>query len=163
MVTSKELKSDDRRRVAEKKKEREAYKRAEKKEARVQLRENMERARRLVDGELGDYIKDVNYFVKKIKGVKTIRIQFFKNWRKTADVDWMWREMYGHGFNLGFTPDAKYPPTKELVSRLQAAGFKAKAGSKTHQNVEYIDKADGNYDIEYTGGTHEVAHIEISW
>lgn len=114
----------------------------------------MARAKGLLEGELGEFLRRVN------KEANKVMLDCYRCWK--PGEHWPKQELYGEEFELKFDPRPDYAPTKELLRQLRKAGFTARVTVEEKGNYEYVTTADG-YDIVDAPGTHKVYCLEIEW
>ena len=155
MVTKKDLLDDDKKRAAaERRRKKEAD--AEMTRWRAErLEKNKKRARDLVDGELGEFIKTMN-----AKGYKKIKIDSCRTWHPSKH--WEWDENYGAPFVLDWEPKKECEATQILARKLQKAGFSAEVIVEQKQNYESYADYQGQA-IRRVPGTHPEYAMIVSW
>ncbi len=166
MVTRADLFADDEaavRKAAEDKKRSDAWTKQYRAEKLVK---DMERAKTVLDGELGELLKKMNAGTscfKKEKNGRIISIAQHKVWYKSEHKPPYdgWKEEYER-FTLGFMPDPTYKPTKILIKKLHGAGFGARTVAVEKENLHFVNDADGG-GFEPSGGTHTIYCLEITW
>lgn len=155
MVTKKELLEDDKRRAVEEEKMKKQSEKSLAEFERDWRARDEKRAKGLVKGDLGEFIKKMNS-----EGAKTLKIDQFRTWHLGTHRDW--DENYGSPFVLDFDPEPDCEPTKILVRSLRNAGFTVKLETEQKQNCEYFTTADG-YSSRSVPGIHSEHSIVVSW
>lgn len=152
MVTKKQLQQAARKQAQE-----EAAKKRRSEESDAKWRaeydaKNADRARTLLDGELGQALVRWNK-----AGMRQIKLDQCRVW-KVEDGN----EVYGDPFDLGFVPAPDYQPTKILLAALKKAGYEARISAEEEGNVEFQHFSDGMGPVSVPG-THTVHYLIIDW
>lgn len=172
MVTKQDLINDD-----EEKARREAIAKAKRDEELAkwkleQYQEHCLAAETLVEGELGDVIKQANNMEYKglklskdrnhIKIYKPIKEEYTK---KILRYNWdvPYSDFIYHHYSLPFNPKPSYEPTQTLVQKLQQAGFESEIETCVAQNTIIEHYGDGEFNVVDVYGTHEEYWLVITW
>lgn len=118
------------------------------------LQRDMASAVRLLNGKLGDTIKEFD-----VKGITCFRT----NGRTTEIRKGLGFSWHNDFSPITFVPDPEYAPTKELCKQLREGGFDIKLSTVREQNTKMEFHGDGEYDVVDVPGTHPVHWLEISW
>ncbi len=158
MVTKRQLQAETRQQKAKEERDKAESEAKSREWTRQWHADNNEKAKTLLDNELGELLVKLNK-----QGLKEIRIGWCNRiWKRCSYDDKRWDECYGVKSPFSWEPNPEYKETKTLVSKLKKAGFTATLEQEEHQNFEYVTSADG-YDIVDRPGTHTVHFLRISW